>query len=85
MNDLSCIVFYAFRYALGRMTYAVHDVATFIMLNTHLLETKDMELMIEEITEAHEQDRLGMSCDVETWLNLQECLINTLKQRKEEG
>lgn len=49
---------------------------------------EDIEILkelIEEITEAHEQDRLGMSCDVETWLNLQECLINTLKQRKEEG
>ena len=67
MNLSSDILFYAFRYALGRMTYAVHDVATEILRNSKSIPNKDRHNMIKEITEALEKDQAGMEMDRKQW------------------
>ena len=82
------IYFYAFRYCLGRMTYAVTDFcrqATKVIVE---IKTNDLELMDKEITEAEKWDkehlngRLGMECDRAEWLKLREVIRKELEKRK---
>lgn len=48
------IVFYAFRYALGRKTYAVNHVVDFLIENWNLLSGTVQETIQREIREAIE-------------------------------
>lgn len=70
------ILFYAFRYALGRMTYAVHDVASEIIRNEASISPRTRALMIQEIGEAIEKGNAGMDMDVREWQRV----ADTLKQ-----
>lgn len=64
---LSEMLVCAERYALGRMTYVVKDVCTFISDNLHLLLDKDRAVMISDIKYAEDY---GMSFDKEHWMEL---------------
>ena len=94
-TQLSEIVFYAFRYCLGRMTYAVQDFCEYAKKNIRRIGTQELELMVKEITKADEEDtergyvgglcsRLGMECDRRDWLLLREVISTELKRRDEE-
>jgi hypothetical protein len=61
------ILIYAFRYALGRMTYAVSTVANEIKRRAADLSPKAKALIVKEITEAESDNRLGMKMDAEYW------------------
>ncbi len=63
----SDILFYAFRYALGRSTYAVHDVAQTVMRHADSIDRNDREVMVREIREALEVDAAGMWPDRDQW------------------
>ena len=86
------IVFYAFRYCLGRMSYAVNDFCSYATGNIRKIGKHELELMDKEITEAQKWDdaqekkefhgRLGMECDRQDWLNLRETIREELKRRK---
>ena len=65
----------AFRYALGRMTTMPIHVAGWLMANKDRLSLPDRELIIREIDEAADKRRLGMDCDVATWLRLRTALL----------
>lgn len=65
MNDE--IIFMAFRYALGRMTYVVGDMVQFLIENWHTINEDYKKLIQDEIKEAIEKDRAGMQMDVEQW------------------
>jgi 2C-methyl-D-erythritol 2,4-cyclodiphosphate synthase len=69
-EQLESLLVYSFRYALGRMTYAVSDVAMAIILNKHVLHPYTKELIRKEIAEAISMDRAGMEMDVEEWSNV---------------
>ena len=86
------LLMYAFRYALGRMTYSVGDVAG------HLIEHKDAikldwkQQIVRDIEEAITEDRAGMSFDAEKWIDVVEAfgfketariLTETLQARHE--
>ena len=62
------ILFYAFRYALGRMTYAVADVASEIRAHAPTLTRKTRALIIKEIKEADANDALGHDMDRKEWM-----------------
>ena len=81
MKDFSIVVFCAFRYALGRMTYMPSIVAEFIQTNIKDIKTSDIRLMIKEIEEANEDNLLGMDFDVRMWLRLKDFLEEELKRR----
>lgn len=68
------ITFYAFRYALGRMTYAVQTVTDYIADHINEVSEQSRLLMIEEITEAEARNGLGMACDKERWVALRKKL-----------
>ena len=62
------ILFYAFRYALGRRTYAVADVASEIRAHNPTLTKKTRALIIKEIKEADKANALGMDMDRAEWM-----------------
>ena len=61
------ITFYAFRYALGRMTYAVGEVVDYLIENWNKLQIQTKEKICIEIDKAIIEKRAGMECDVEQW------------------
>ena len=87
------IVFYAFRYCLGRMSYAVSSFCNYATANIRKIGRHELELMDKEITEAQEWDdardkkefhgRLGMDCDRRDWLKLRDKIREELKRRGE--
>jgi len=66
------ILFYSFKYALGRMTYAVDDVAEAIIENKKELTGYLKRRIIFEINEANKEKRMGMKMDKKTWLGVVE-------------
>ena len=87
------IVFYAFRYCLGRMSYAVSTFCDYAKTYIKSIGRHELELMDKEITEAQIKDderpdefggkRLGMDCDRRDWLNLRDVIRKELKWRAE--
>lgn len=73
------ILFYAFRYALGRMTYAVGDACTAVTDNLANLSEALKIKLIREITEAEERNALGMEMDKVLWLRLRETVREHLR------
>ena len=71
------IVVYAFRYALGRMTYVVKDVSDYLIDNWHRFEKQTKERIISDIQDAIKKGEAGMEMDVKMWeriLVLEDCL-----------
>jgi hypothetical protein len=61
------MIFYAFRYALGRMTYAVYDVTSHIIQHKHELHEDTKNRMCKEIRHAIRTGNAGMSDHVREW------------------
>ena len=60
-------LFFAFRYALGRMSTAPSIVADDLKRNWHLLDSGTKKRIKEEINEAIEKKTIGMECDKDVW------------------
>lgn len=73
-HDQDTLMFYAFRYVLGRMTYAVSDVVELIIRYKSIISENHKSLMIKEINEAIENGHAGMDCDISEWKNVLETL-----------
>lgn len=69
-NDMDTMLFYAFRYALGRSTYAVNDVATLLIKHKHALSHQTKVKIEEEILSALNTDNAGMEIDKKDWLEV---------------
>ena len=67
----------AFRYALGRATYVVSEVAKAIECNMDRLSPNMIRLIIKEISEA---EYLGMQMDAEVWTDLKNKLKSYIKE-----
>ncbi len=65
---------WAVRYALGRRTYAVADVTGTLVAWASALNPKSREVIIRDITDAEQSDRLGMPWDAKRWLHLRATL-----------
>lgn len=63
----STIIFYAFRYALGRMTYAVQDVSDYIIAHWDQIHPREREAMKVEIKAAILMKTAGMDTDIKMW------------------
>lgn len=74
----SDLVFWSFRYMIGRQTYAVSDFAERLALSWDLLEKRVQGLIMKELNEAFEKDdenralkmdykTLGGDCDRASW------------------
>lgn len=73
----SDILFYAFRYALGRMTYAVSTVAESIIKNWDELDVNRQSLIHKEIQEAFDNNNYGMEMDKNTWQKVLNLKVKT--------
>lgn len=69
-NEYNILTFCAFRYALGRMTYAVRDVCAILRKNIAKIDPYNQALMTKEIKKAIEDGHAGMECDVQEWKHL---------------
>ncbi len=65
--DLDILLFCAFRYALGRMTYIVSTAVELICKYIDALHPHTKLLMIKEITTAIAKGEAGWDCDVQEW------------------
>lgn len=72
MNE--SILFYAFRYALGRKTYAVGIVAEELEKHADTLSPSTRETIVQEIDEAELSGSLGMPMDADVWRRVREKL-----------
>ena len=62
------MLIYAFRYALGRQSYAPHTMMDIILKNKNILSEQDIELIIREIDEAVEDNMAGdPKIDAKRW------------------
>jgi len=66
------MVFYAFRYCLGRMTYSVSTCVDYILKHWSELSEKTRGQMVKEINEAIAQNMAGMDMDIEQWKKIVE-------------
>jgi hypothetical protein len=58
---------YSFRYALGRMTYCVSDVADALVANRDRLTEDWRQQIVQDIREAMKEGRAGHQCDIDKW------------------
>ncbi len=65
--ELEMFLLCSFRYALGRRTYVVSDVADSLIKHGSVLGPFLREKMIEDILEAVQTDQAGMDMDKEVW------------------
>lgn len=76
----SDIIFYAFRYALGRRSYSVSTVVNYIKNNMPLVHDRVKKVMIKEIQEAVAEQRAGDEfIDAPEWTTLRKLLQEELK------
>lgn len=77
-KDEQTIAFFAFRYALGRMTYAPGLVNDYILAHLDSFDEASRRSMIEEIDDHERQWGLGMECDQKTWAGFKDRLKQSL-------
>lgn len=71
-HELNDLLFYSFRYTLGRMTYSVSTVAGLLTKYWEHLRINDKERIKKEITEAIESGCAGHDCDIAEWRKILE-------------
>lgn len=74
--DLNTLITYAFRYALGRKTYATFETAKIIEDHLSELTEQTKETIQKEINEAILANRAGMECDKQIWRDLLRIMQN---------
>lgn len=73
------ILFWAFRYALGRMTYVVGDVGDCIIRNVDVVDEEFKKNVVREIREKEYKNELGMEMDKKCWIEVKNILLKSLK------
>ena len=71
-HELASMLFYAFRYCLGRQSYAVSDCVGWLIFYWPIIPLGWKKTMHKEIAEAIELGGAGMDMDVEQWENILE-------------
>lgn len=83
-DDLNDLIICAFRYALGRRTYIVHTISEIIKANFSALDSRTIDVMLQDIERQHEYEKVGIEkafgddCDRERWMEV-EVLLNAEK------
>lgn len=74
-NSVDRLSVWAVRYALGRATYAVHDVVDTLIAEKGKLSEQSRVVIIRDINEAEAAGNLGMKMDAEAWRRLRVALM----------
>lgn len=72
-TETDTMIFYAFRYCLGRQTYAVGRCAEYLKTNWSRLAESTREGIKKEILYAFDKGRYGSELDREQWASVLEC------------
>ena len=64
------IVFYAFRYCLGRRTGAVDEMVGYLKEHWEDLDSRTQSQIKQEIKTAIDREEAGSHCDVKDWESL---------------
>lgn len=64
------IVYYGFKYCLGRMTYVTSMMSEYLVRNWKRLSEDIQNKILDDIHAADEDDDLGWDCDKESWINV---------------
>lgn len=72
--EIDCLVGWAFRYGLGRRSYAVGMIADAVIRHRRHLEPQTRDRLIAEIDEAIARGEAGMDCDVRNWQRVRAAL-----------
>jgi len=78
-TNMSVFITAAFRYALGRQTYAVGCVCEILESIVNEMPLKDRELIVKEIDRAISQGNAGARIDVSCWKRIKRAM------KKKEG
>lgn len=70
IEDQRDVLIYAFRYTLGRSTYAPHTIISILKTNWDLLSDGDKKLYQREIKEAIDNDMAGQEMDRKAWASV---------------
>lgn len=83
-TDFEILLISAFRYSLGRSSYVPSVLINIIENNKEQIREATLGLFIREIEERKRLglDSLGMSIDIELWLDLQERLMEYIENDK---
>lgn len=65
------ILLYAFRYALGRMTYSVGDVSRALIEHRDKIKPDWRRQIVQDIDNAVNNEGAGMACDIDKWREVQ--------------
>ena len=84
MKPEEMILICAVRYALGRMSYIVHEVCQYVTFTRKNLSKECIKIIIRDIEEELEMyhrsgNLLGMECDEKEWLKLRDLLKEGLE------
>lgn len=78
-NEVEALLLYSVRYSLGRMSYAVSDVANMVKKYKKFLTDNTKSVILESIKD---QEHYGMDMDKETWMILKTVLEEDLANVK---
>ena len=78
-RDIDNLSASAVRYALGRATYVVGEVAGIVERNVDALSWNTIQTIIKDIDDAWQQDRLGRTADEVVWKRLSDTLAKRPK------
>lgn len=85
LSTLNVLTVCSFRYALGRRTYIVNDIASFIISNIKQMQNRTLKLIVREIVQAIDRDGVGDDCDKRDWQNVLQAAIAEIDRRTENG
>jgi len=71
-EETESMIFYAFRYCLGRMTYAVGTCVDYILNHWDELSVKTKTRIVQEIETALRDHTAGMDMDRDQWQRIVE-------------
>ena len=69
------MVLWAFRYCLGRRSYAVNDCVVYLMAHWKEIDKETKKIIHRDIREAFEEENYGMEMDKRSWEHILELEI----------
>ncbi len=77
-SDFNDVIVYAFRYALGRKTYAVQDMSSILIKHKDNISHNSKFVICRDIKRAINNKEIGMSFDQKSWIDVLECFNKDL-------
>lgn len=77
-HDIKSMIMFAFRYAMGRKTFASNIITEIIVENLEIFSRNEIAQMITEIDFQERLGGLGDDCDILTWKDFKQLLLEII-------